>query len=134
MRRIDDAWPARDTWPRLQEGVAVVKRVLMTLGLLVGLGIVGFISVDWLASPRPGVSRSNYDRIRQGMPLQEVQSLFGVEQPKEMESSRFSFRRWHGQCGCADITFDEDDKVTGKNWHPSAEESFLDRCRRWLGL
>jgi hypothetical protein len=53
--------------------------------LFVVLGAVGMLACGlfaWLQLPRPGVTRANYQRLREGMTLREVEGLFGMSADK----------------------------------------------------
>jgi hypothetical protein len=103
--------------------------VAVTLGVLVML------------PPRPGVTKTNCDRIQVGMTRAEVEEIFGgpsdpdhfylgVVRSMELTQTR---EIWENNGFIADIVFD-------KNMHVKAiaiwshRESFFDKLRRWLHL
>jgi hypothetical protein len=53
------------------------RRLLLAAGALALLAVVA--AWTWLLVPRPGpgVTRANYERIREGMPLAEVEAIVG---------------------------------------------------------
>jgi hypothetical protein len=53
------------------------KRALLWAGLLVVLAGVGLLSVQWWATPPPGVSVANAHRLKAGMSESEVAALLG---------------------------------------------------------
>lgn len=57
----------------------MVKHKLIMVGLLAGLGLVGFVAVPLLVSEPsgPGVTRANYERITDGMTRHEVEVILG---------------------------------------------------------
>lgn len=67
----------------------MVKRGLLMLGLLAGLGLAGFVAVPWLVPEKtgPGVTQSNHQRIKKGMTRSEIQWVLG-HHPTEMVSGR----------------------------------------------
>jgi hypothetical protein len=60
------------------EGFAMRRRQLLagTCGLLL-LGLLAGLCVWSLALPRPGITRENYERIREGMTIEEVEAVLG---------------------------------------------------------
>ena len=122
--------------------------------LLLGSGMVGLLCVPWLiviwdAPPRPGITRRNYERIREGMTFAEVEAILGPEgyQTKRlvivgMEGTMFR-RWWIGDEAVITIEFGPKDdaptlppfekwQVGGKHYGELEPEPFLDRLRHLL--
>jgi hypothetical protein len=61
----------------LKEGVMRKRLLLVAVTGLVCAGLAGLLLV-WLTHPKPGVTRANYGRIRQGMTLEDVEAVLGM--------------------------------------------------------
>ena len=114
------------------------KRLLLAAGTMAGLVGVALVGVSMLPSG-PGVTKANFDLIKDGMTSEEVEAVFGRPPnhrqvfPGEQILPTRSYDWWgRGDDALAEIVFD-DDRVIGKIWQPSPE-SLLDRIRRWLRL
>jgi hypothetical protein len=72
------------------------RRFLLGAGLLALLGVA-----IWTMLPRPGISKANFDRLRQGMTQEDVEVVLGP--PSGTSPSRpipgyaeMAYRTWHG--------------------------------------
>jgi hypothetical protein len=122
------------------------RRLLLVVGLLVAatLGIGLYL---WITTPRPGVTRENFRRLRVGMTLQEAEEIMGGR-AKEEPSGWKGPPIWVWRDGpvLVGVFLDEARCVTGGLYqdisYPSTdkrrvgelgeEESALDRLRRLL--
>jgi hypothetical protein len=123
------------------------RKLLLGAVAVALLGVVGFSLFLWLATPTPGVTWENFRRLRAGMSARDVERLLG--QPLEVEEAgRCTIRLWQGEKVKISLTFEEDVLGSGEAFPPQspryglmigpvehmrpAEESLLDRIRRWL--
>jgi hypothetical protein len=98
-----------------------------------------------------GITQANYERIREGMTLDEIEAILGVPAGDYTDgrfyalpipSSGFSplrhipviWRNWISEEGCIIIGFSESGQVCRKRFWPVVREhrTFLDRLRRLL--
>ena len=86
--------------------------------------------------PSPGVTKANFDRIKEGMTRAEVEEIFGgkgdwrwMVQDWEEKSEWM----WGANNGAEAVINFEKNCVTEKQWSGS-DETFLDKIRRWLHL
>jgi hypothetical protein len=124
------------------------KWVLLTLGLLLGLSLVGLV-VWHLLPPRPGVTPENFHRLRVGMREQEVEAILGEhgEIPAERVIVTGSdlpyerYRYWGGKHSHVEVRFNSGRVCQGRLWDtddgrqeslPNRDPSFWDRGRGWL--
>jgi hypothetical protein len=121
------------------------RRLLLSLGLLLLVGGLGLALVLWFTIERAGVTRANFERVKQEMSRADVEVLFGGTAQEVSPGGR----NWSilgngpptvhprtiygGDGGAAVITFDRQGRVVSKEWYDSPE-SFLNRVRRWLRL
>src|SRR5438552_2519853 len=105
------------------------KRYLVVAGLFASLASVVFVAA-LLMSGGPGVTKADFDRIEEGMTLQEVEQILG--KPGTYTWGGFY---WHFDDGAgAFVVFDFNGASAGhKTWQDSTE-SPLDKIRRWLHL
>ena len=83
--------------------------------------------------PGPGVTKANFDRIREGMTYDEVEHILGQE-GIHRERREAVLYYWEADNGSqAWIQFQGDFCVVEKRWHDS-DETFFDKIRRWLRL
>src|SRR5262245_46195110 len=121
-----------------------MRRKLLILGLLLCLGLSAVV-ILLLASHRPGVTRTNFDRIETGSTRADVEELLGGrprdESPNgtnwsELHNGKLqvghSRQVWGGDHGAAIVIFDEKGRVAHASWMDSPE-STLDYLRRRLG-
>jgi len=106
--------------------MATKTRLLLIASLPVTIALTfGVLSI---LPPRPGVTRTNFDRIENGMTRAEAEEIFG-----EKATGWGEPRLWIANdvsMASIDIT---DDCVKGKEWH-QFNETILDKIRRWLHL
>jgi hypothetical protein len=55
--------------------MAMRKRLVLAVGLVVCLGLVGLVIVPQLEPPKPGVTVENFRRLHQGMTFEEVGAI-----------------------------------------------------------
>ena len=100
--------------------VAIACTVLGTLAML---------------PPRPGVTKVNFDRIEEGMKLEEVELILGKDSWTSVdglsESGSFRVQTWYGaDKACARFAF-QDECVSSKTWIDSTETASEKLCR-WV--
>jgi hypothetical protein len=116
--------------------------------LLVGVSASPALLVvaAWLPWPGTAITRENFARIQEGMTEAEVADLLGGPPDRWEEVGRLPEpdrihvadwdepRPWIG-ADCIVVVRFFDGEVTDKELHdrPSAQESLLDRLRRWFG-
>lgn len=109
------------------------KRLLLFAVLPVT--VAGILGVLAMLPPRPGVTKANFDRIQEGMNVQEVELLLGgpglpfhgfLDRPRGI----FVWQADDDSIALVEIV---DDSVTSKTWQPSTE-SITDKIHRWLHL
>jgi hypothetical protein len=105
------------------------KRSFIVAALFAALVSVGFVAA-LLLSDGPGVTKANFDRIEEGMTLQEVEQILG--RPGKLTWGGYS---WEAEDGATVfVVFDFDGASAGpKSWADSRETP-LDKIRRWLHL
>ena len=128
------------------------RRLLLWTWALVMLGACGVTL--WLNVPRPGVTRSNYERIREGMTLADVGAILGGP-PGNYQEGRGTFLLfsangpegsspwlrddvahliWWGPDVTILLAVSPDGRVLAKHCSPymPSQPSFWDRLRRLL--
>jgi hypothetical protein len=123
------------------------KRLLWFVGLIVLLTGLGGVTMMWLYSPRPGLTRENAHRFRYGMTIQQMQSLLGSEGIEDEHQGMGGPRRWETGEGEEMIqviaVFDDQGRLMmallqdadHAGWQQlPLDDSFTDKLRRWLGL
>jgi hypothetical protein len=109
------------------------KRLLLTAGLLVMLASAGFV-IMLAVQDSPGVTKANLDRIEEGMTRKEVEAIFGCQGAQTRPYRRGSVIKWLAEDGgSATVDFDLDGFVRGTDW-TDANETILQKLRRWLHL
>jgi hypothetical protein len=102
--------------------------------LLVALGAVLLaVAVAALLLPRPGVTRSNFDRIKKGMPRGEVERILGGP-PSESGiavAPRVPWAIWT-QGGTTVLVLFDEDAVEKCDFYEHPPPSLADRVRGWL--
>jgi hypothetical protein len=81
-----------------------------------------------MASNQPGVTRANFDRIKEGMTLQEVEQIFGGP-----GTYTWGGYWWQSDDGARVFVEINGDSAGQKSWVDKTE-STLDKLRRWLHL
>lgn len=114
----------------------MTKRRLLLIAT-VPLTIALTLGVLAMLPPRPGVTKANFDRIRIGRTLVEVQEIFGTKGFIFTIDIPFpegtTWRVWQADDGSnVQIGF-VDDCVVGGEWNDS-NETTLDKLRRLLHL
>jgi hypothetical protein len=125
------------------------RRLLLAAGLLALLGVAGLL-LAWLTPhPGAGITKENYERIREGMTFAEVEAILGPEgyqtkRPLIVPVSGPTFPRWWiGDDAIITIEFGPKGwgpptppfaewQVTNKHYAERPPEPFLDRLRRLL--
>jgi hypothetical protein len=123
---------------RLIALVALASALLVLGGYVV---VRDFTTLD----EAPGVTEANYNRIKEGMTLANVQGLLGSEgeefvaiantvgKTALLDDSDKRVFEWIGEGRCIVIVTFLDGEVSEKEWHAS-NRSALEKLRRWLGL
>jgi len=90
-----------------------------------------------LMPPQPGVTKSNFGRIQNGMTRAEVEMILGCPGgPAPFANGPGDRREWLGwdaEDGFWVWIGFTGDCVAGKSWQDS-EETFLEKIRRWLHI
>ena len=111
------------------------RRLLLGAGVLTLLGL----TVIWLTLPHPGVTWANYERIQDGMTLEEVRGILGGEGEKGLAHEPGLVyddqRVWvEGDLGI--VTFFRSGRLVRKDAFalnpPLPAPTFWDRLRRLL--
>jgi hypothetical protein len=101
------------------------RRLLLIASLPLAVAVI--VGVLAMMPPRPGVTKINFDRIEEGMTLQEVEQIFG-------KPGRYTWGGYHWQADDGAKVFVVFGNSAGpKTWQDSTE-SPLDKLRRWLHL
>jgi hypothetical protein len=101
------------------------------------IGLIGFQNV--FVSQRPGVTKANFDRIKEGMTRAEVEGVLGKCEvwPTAITvgGGILSFEKWKGDDGARANLVLFDGIVAGdpKTWTPSTE-TITEKLCRWLRL
>ncbi len=91
------------------------KRFLLWAFVAVGAVALGLLTVVAWTSPRPGVTRENYDRITYGMTLAEVQGLLGGEGEEWQSMGNTLVRTWRGDGLTVNVSF-QGGRVSQRAW------------------
>ena len=94
--------------------------------------------------PPSRVTKANFDRIEDGMPMAQVEEIFGCRPsascnilehfPNGDSFDRYVWRSSDGHEAIVDVlTVGANNKVTSKDWSRSTE-TITERFFRWLGL
>jgi hypothetical protein len=113
------------------------KRLCLIAGSLVIFAVAGLTISLMMTDNGPGVTKANFDRIKQGMTEEDVARILG--RPADLStpvSSRLpqTIRRayWQGDGEKkVSVTF-YDEAAMGRTW--DAPETFLETIQRWLHL
>ena len=116
------------------------KRLLAITAILTA--VVGAIVLTLaLLSPRPAVTKANFDRLENGMSVKVVESIFGgpcsewiipIEATQEVVMiSEPRYQAWQGARGFASIQFNENGRIVRKTWI-DFEFSLYQKLQRWL--
>ena len=111
------------------------KRVCLIAGLQVIFAVAGLAIVLMMTDNRPGVTKANFDRIKEGMTEEDVTRILG--RPAYLSTPVSSplpqtIRRayWQGDDEKkVSVTF-YDEVAMGRSW--TAHETFLEKIQRWL--
>lgn len=115
------------------------KRLLLIAFLLLTIAVI--VGVLALLPPSPGVTKANFDRIKEGMDRTEVEEILGgkahkiqpTHRAKGMPGPGVMVAFWGADDGSGVwITF-MTGGVAGKSWTDS-DEAFFQKFRRWLHL
>jgi hypothetical protein len=107
-----------------------MSRRVYLLGVGLALVALAFVVTDALLW-EPGPTEANFNRIRVGMTLAEVERLLG---PPSDSMNCPPLVVWRSAAGCASASF-FGGRVTQAGWEPSAapRPSPLAHLRAWLG-
>ncbi len=111
------------------------KRLLLIVGSLAAC-VCLLLGVLTMLPPRPGVTKANFGRIQEGMPLADVEGIFGRrgELWGFAGGDRFNWVwRWRAKDKSVVEVMVKSDCVTGKVWQDS-DETFFDKIGHWLHL
>ena len=121
---------------------------------MAGGAVLAALPIVWLAFVfRPGITQANYERIREGMTLQEVQKLLGgppgnysripdkeaglwTIDPNRPDLNRQFFigrEVWIGNELAVAVWFDDQERVVRKESYETLDRSALQRLRDRLG-
>jgi len=121
-------------------------RLLMYAAVLVLFATGALALSAWLMPARPGVTRSNFERVQDGMTLAEVSAVLG--EPSDVSPGgrawgalhdgprpiNYAKHVWGGDTGGVYVMFDEKGGASYREWQDPPTESSWRRLRRWLGL
>jgi hypothetical protein len=127
------------------------RRLLLEAGALALLALTGLAVLRRLP-PRPGITRANYERLREGMTVQQVEGILGGSPGnysrfsdkeaglwaldfEDPELSRQYFRGrevWVGDELAVAVWFNDGGLVRRKAAFDIVEPTFLERLRRLL--
>src|SRR4051794_34632049 len=101
--------------------------VVLPFTIAVTLGVVAILL------PSSGVTKANFDRIKEGMTRKEAEEVFGKEGTTVFDTGQVQLVRWEASDGSrAEIDFV--DGIPSKiRWIDSGETS-RDAIRRWLHI
>jgi hypothetical protein len=117
----------------------VTKKHLLLIAALLIAVITLALGLLAMMPPGPGVTKANFDRIKEGMTRAEVEEIFGGPAFKSFEYSRVDRRFYSSRIWCENngnesawIEFFDDESVFRSEWSGSSNETFLDKICRWL--
>ena len=108
-----------------------MPRGVYLLGVGLALVALALAFTDWALSLRYGVTEENFQRIREGMTLQEVESILG-RAGDQLPGWAYV---WEGANWRILVGVGAEGRVTGKALLPQDEAppNLLARLRAWLG-
>jgi hypothetical protein len=133
-----------------------MRRLLLGAGLLALLGVTGTLLPLMLPRRGAGIAQANYERLREGMTLDEVQAILGdpagdytggqceplsrplisISQSKNIRviPRPVTRRQWISDQGCICVGFTQGGQICRKAFLPVERQytTFLDRLRRVL--
>ena len=114
----------------------------MVLESILAVAVCLTLIILALLPPRPGVTKANFDRIGEGMTLEQVNAILGphpdvditLEPLDTPEHKVHEFRlRWYGSDGVIHVDFGADSICIGKHWNDSPR-TLSEIVRQWLHL
>jgi hypothetical protein len=102
------------------------KRRYLMSAVVLATCIFATLCVLAMLSPRPGVTKVNVDRVKIGMPREEVQAIFGYEGIIRPAGAL----GWQHDNGSYVECHFQDDKVSRIEWSPFRETVF-EMIHRW---
>jgi hypothetical protein len=114
------------------------RRLLLMLAGFPCLGALAW-GIMAMLPPQPGVTKANFNRIKEGMTLAEVEAIFSfanakvTNDPDPVSSTLWGDTWFSDDRDIAVVVWFNNATVVGKEWH-GPSETFLDRLRRWLHL
>jgi hypothetical protein len=119
------------------QGAVMKKRYLAVAGLPAVCTCLILVVLAVLPHSA-AITKSNFDRIKEGMTLAEVEAILGTDRgfggiPAGIKLPTRGHKNevWGGEEGYAIITLNERKCVVEKDWN-DAPIPFLERIRRWL--
>ena len=115
----------------------MTKKRMLLIAIL-PLAIIVTVGVLAMLPPRPGVTKTNFDQIQEGMTKAEVEAIFGGHPSKDFQY-RVKREIYTSGIWCEDngkeVAWIEffDGKVCDTRWG-GVNESITDKIRRWLHL
>jgi hypothetical protein len=116
------------------------KLYLMSVCIFAAITAMAMIGLALVHRPTPGVTKENFDRIKKGTSMAQVEFLFG----KPFDDSKCCSCVWTGKGNSACIFFDtcpardesdDDAKVERMFWRGDAEpETVMQKVRGWFSL
>lgn len=137
-----------------------MSRQMFLFGIGITLIGLAFVVTNESLGPRPGVTRLNFNRIRPGMTVKEVELLLGdsAEISIDCRTNRQNLPSgnvvepdgvemlWYGKAGCISVDFNNELRVRSATIDPNGERLItysvyvspfkptpIDRLRSWLG-
>jgi hypothetical protein len=113
----------------------MTKKRWMVLASLLAAGVCLTLAVLALLPPRPGVTKANFDRIEEGMTLDEINTILGRSPDNVIEKNNQGeiWQYWTDYDGEVWILLGNDSTLSDKRWI-AYEGTFLQKVRQWLRL
>jgi len=116
---------------------SLISAAVLAACVCIALGVLAMMP------PRPGVTKANFDRIKEGMTLEEVTSIFGSKEASNgvVAGTIFSqkcdrYHRWEDDdWSCSATVGFRENQVMQMVWSGERrKKTFTDKLRRWLRL
>jgi hypothetical protein len=116
-------------------GLDTMNRSRLFLVASLPLAVAVIVGVLSMLPPRSGVTKANFDRIENGMTLEEVETILGGPAHWQGKIERWHFYKWRCDDGAtANVTmYVTREVVCAGRWIDSTE-TIREKIRRWLCL
>jgi len=109
------------------------RRYLISAAVLAACVCIA-IGVLAMLPPQPGVTKANFDRVKPGMTLAEVEQILGPTVTNDPESANNPICVWQEANGAGAVIFFSKERLTTDTLFNEPTETFTDKLRRWLHL